>query len=50
MEDYEPTALTTELWALAERIVPYLPRLGKMVFLVGVAYPSVWVQFFMGQN
>src|SRR5260370_20841434 len=29
IQDYEPTALTAELWALAERIVPYLPRLGK---------------------
>jgi hypothetical protein len=28
---YEPTALTTELWALAERIVSYLPALGKRV-------------------
>jgi hypothetical protein len=47
---YEPAALTAELWALAERIVPYLPRLGKIVFLVGVAYPSQWVQFFVVQN
>src|SRR5260370_31175591 len=29
IQDYEPTALTAELWALAERIVPYLPRLRK---------------------
>jgi len=29
IQDYEPAALTAELWALAERIVPYLPRLGK---------------------
>ena len=47
IQDYEPAALTAELWALAERIVPYLPRLGKMVFLVGAAYPSLWVQFFV---
>jgi hypothetical protein len=26
---YEPTALTTELWALAERIVTYLVSGGK---------------------
>ena len=26
---YEPTALTTELWALVRRIVTYLPLLGK---------------------
>ena len=29
---YEPTALTTELWALAERIVSYLFLLGKREF------------------
>ncbi len=26
---YEPPALTTELWALAERIVPQLISIGK---------------------
>jgi hypothetical protein len=29
IQDYEPAALTTELWALAERIVPQLISLGK---------------------
>ena len=29
---YERTALTPELWALAEGIVTYFPRLGKRLF------------------
>ena len=31
---YEPTALTAELWALAEGIISYLMRTGKGGFLL----------------
>ena len=37
IQDYEPAALTTELWALATRIVPYPFTTGKRQFLT----PSV---------
>jgi len=41
---YEPAALTTELWALARRIVPHAFTPGKRVFfsilLMGVTFPG----------
>ena len=44
IQDYEPAALTTELWALATRIVPYPFTPEKRVFftnlLMGVTHPS----------
>ncbi len=33
IQDYEPAALTTELWALATRIVPHPFTPGKRQFL-----------------